>query len=130
MQLGNSDSGCTTAAISFRGHDLVVESSHSHTEAFPCVEVVCSSDSPTGSVGGTNRPVLLKGRCALNGRCIGTSRLVDLVGTPITGDGAFVCKAGARVVCAEVLGDIVLNQRVGGPTVDREVTVTAWLIVG
>ena len=130
MRLGDSHSGRATAAVSFRGQDLVIECPQSHAEAFPRVEVVCRGDCSAGSVGLTDGPVLLKGRCSLDGGCVGTGCLINLVSTAVTGNGAFICKASAGVVGAEVLGDIVLDQRVGGPAVDREIAVAAGLIVG
>jgi hypothetical protein len=94
----------------------------------PGVEVGLHVDRTAGALVLTNRPVLLKGRGAIDGRLVGTSSLGNLVRRAISGDGALVLGVGRRVVGAEVLNDVVLDERVAGPAVDGEVRVAVGAV--
>lgn len=66
---------------------------------------------------------MLKGHCALDGGLVRACAHVDIIHSSIGGDGALFCGAGGRVVSAEVFNDVVLDERIGGPTVNGEITI-------
>ena len=66
-------------------------------------------------------PVLVKGRRALDGRLVDAAGLVDVVGTAVVVDCAEPGGAGRGVVGAVRLDDVVLDEGVGGPAVERQV---------
>jgi hypothetical protein len=101
-----------------------------------CVRELHPNSSNFSSVGRagralvlTNRPILLKGPGAINGWLVGAGRLSDLVGRAVRGDGTLVLGLRRGVVGTEVLNDVVLDERVAGPTVDGKVGV-AVVVVG
>ena len=59
-----------------------------------------------------DRPELLEVGGALDGRSVGALVGVDVVGAAVGGDRSLLSGAGAGVVGAEVLDDVVLDQRV------------------
>ena len=59
-----------------------------------------------------DRPELLEGRGALDGRSVGALVGVDVVDSTINGDRSLLGGASAGVVGAEVLDDVVFDQRV------------------
>lgn len=77
----------------------------------------------------TNRPVLLKGPGAVDGRLVGAGGLGNLVRGAVRGDGALVLRLRRRVVRAKVLDDVVLDERVAGPAVDGEVRVAVGVVL-
>jgi hypothetical protein len=81
-------------------------------------------------VGGADGPVLIEGRCALDGGFVGAYTCEDVVCRTIRGEGTLVRAAAGGVVCAEVFDNVVLDERAGAPTVDRKVAVTNRCIVG
>jgi hypothetical protein len=109
---------------------LVVERAHLESELLPRVEVVRGRDGAARTLGAADTPVLVEGRSALDRGLVDTRTLVDVVRGTIRCDCALVCERAGRVVCAKVLEDIVLDERVGGPTVDGEVGVTRGRVVG
>jgi hypothetical protein len=54
--------------------------------------------------------------------------LGNLVRGAVDGDGALVLRLRGRVVRAEVLDDIVLDEGVAGPAVDGKVGVTVGVV--
>ena len=70
-----------------------------------------------------DRPELVEGGGAINGRLVNALGLVDVVSAAIGGDGALLGRPATWVVGAEGLDDVVLDQRVDGPPVQREVRV-------
>lgn len=91
--------------------------------------MVRSGDCSAGTLGLTDRPVLVEGGCALDGRLIGANTLINVIHRAITGHGALVCERGCRVVGAVVFDDVVLYKWASSPAVDGEVAVTAGLVV-
>lgn len=85
-------------------------------------------NASTGSLGSTDRPILLKGRCANDRWLVGSGALVDIVGIPVGYDRAFLRRAGRGVVGAEVLDDVVLDEGRLCPSVDGEIAVAVGLI--
>lgn len=120
----NGNTSATRALISLGRQDLIIMSAQSETVLLPGVEVVLNRDSTTDTLAGTDRPELLE-RCSANdGRLIRTCSLVNVVGTAVTGDLALLLSAGAGVVRAVRLDDVVFNQRVLGPAIDGHVLQT------
>ena len=89
----------------------------------PSVEVVCSRNCTSRTLQRTDRPVLIEGCGPLDGRCVDALSFVDVVGSSITDDGTLEREAGAGIVRAKVFDDVVLNQRIGCPTVNPKVGV-------
>jgi len=71
---------------------------------------------------------LLEGSSTDDGWLVGTSGLVDVVDGTIAGYGSLLGGTTGWVVGSEVLDDVVLDQRVLGPSVDGKVAVTIWLV--
>lgn len=111
--------------VTLSSHNLVVMLAKVESIASPSIEVIRHGHATTNTLGSTDRPILLKGPCAVDGRLIGPSRNVDVVGTAIGRDAALVLGAAAWVVGTIGLNDVVFNQRVASPAVDSEVPVTA-----
>lgn len=72
-----------------------------------------------------DRPILLKGGCALDRRSIDTRGLVDVVVGSVRVDSPYELGTAAGVVVAEVLKDVVLDERVRRPAVHGQVGVTS-----
>jgi hypothetical protein len=85
-------------------------------------------DASAGTLVLANRPVLLKGLGAINGRLISAGRLGDLIAGSIGGQGTLVAGLGRGVVGAEILDNVVLDQRVAGPAVDGKVGVAVGVV--
>src|SRR6185312_11359844 len=92
-----------------------------HAVAGPGVEEVAGGDGAAGAPGLPDRPVLVERGGALDRRGVVPGRLVDVVGAAVAGDGALVGAGGP--VAAPVVGDVVLDQRIGGPAVQGQVAV-------
>lgn len=112
------DVGGPAAEVPLRREDLVVERAHVQARRLPRVEVVRGRDGAARAVRLTHGPVLVERCGALDGRLVHARLLVDVVGGAVGDDGALERAAGRRVVRAERLGDVVLDERVRGPAVD------------
>lgn len=97
------------------------------TNVGPGIEVVLSSDGATNTAALADRPVLVEGRGALNGGSVFTSSLVDLVGAAIALDGAELGSAGGGIVVAVLVNDVVFDEGVLGPAIERDVAVAVAL---
>jgi hypothetical protein len=87
-------------------------------------------DGATGAVLGADSPILLESRGALDRRLVGTSGLEEGVGAAVDLGRADGARTGGRVVAAEGLDDVELDQRALGPAVEGEVPVAVGLDVG
>lgn len=87
-------------------------------------------DGAAGAVLGADGPVLLEGRGALDRRLVLTSGLEESVGAAIDLGRAQGAGAGGRVVAAEGLDNVELDERALGPAVKGEVPVATGLDVG
>jgi hypothetical protein len=119
----------TLALVALDSDDLVVVLSKRHALAGPRIEVRLHVDRTAGTLVLANRPVLLKGLCAVDGGLVGAGALRNLVRGTVGGHGALVGRLRRRVVRAEVLDDVVLDQRVAGPAVDGEVGVAVGVVL-
>ena len=97
---------------------VVVLSPQGHAKSSPGVEVSSDVDRSAGAVVLANGPVLLEGRCAINGRLVGAGGFKNGVCAAINGDRALGCCCGRGVICSETLNDVVLDQGAPGPAVD------------
>ena len=88
--------------------------------------MVAGGDGTAGALALADGPVLGEGSSTLDRRSVGAGVLVDVVGGTVGVDSSDVVGAGTWVVGAVVLGDVVLNERAGGPSVDGEVGVAGW----
>ena len=75
-------------------------------------------------------PKLLKRLRSINTRLVVPRRLVDVVSSAVAGDGAFLGRAGGRVVGAVGLDDVVFDERVACPAVQRDVRVYVGCVPG
>ena len=114
--------------VTLSSHNLVVVLTELEALGRPGIEVGLHIDRTAGALVLTNRPVLLKGRGAINGRLVGTSSLSNLVRRAVRGDSALVLGVGRRVVGTEVLNDVVLDERVAGPAIDGKVRVAVGAV--
>ena len=78
-------------------------------------------DGAAGPLRLPDAPVLLEGLGALDRRGVHARRDVDVVGAAVAGDGALV--GAGRPVGAPVVDDVVLDERVRRPAVQRQVGV-------
>jgi hypothetical protein len=124
----DGDGSTSGAEVTLGSHNLVVVLTELHALAGPRIEVGLHVDASAGALVLANRPVLLKGRGAVNGRLVGAGALRNLVRGAVGGDGALVLRLRRRVVRAEVLDNVVLDERVAGPAVDGEVGVTVGVV--
>lgn len=103
----------------------------SETEASlsPGVEVSAGVDGSAGSLVAADGPVLLEGLAVtLDGRSTVASADSNVVDGSIDIDLTLLLSTGRGVVGAEVLDDVVLNERVAGPAVNSEVAVTVGVV--
>jgi hypothetical protein len=85
-------------------------------------------NSTTSALVGTNRPELLEGLGTIDGRLVVAGRDCELVVASVGCDTAAVGGSGGGVVSAEVLNDVVLDERVTGPSVDGKIGVAVGLV--
>lgn len=117
----HSDLGRSTALVTLGRNDLVVKAAHVHSESSPSIEVIRSGHGTTRPLVLTNRPVLVEGRSASDGGLVHLLVFIDVVDRSITGDLSLVGHAATRVVAAVVFQDVVLDQGIGGPTINGEI---------
>lgn len=96
----------------------------------PGVEVVLHGDGASDALLLADGPELVKGGGAVDGRLVDALRAVHVVGAAVALDGAQLGRAARRVVRAERLHHVVLDQRVSRPAVDRQVAVDAGAAPG
>ncbi len=114
------DAGVAAAAAPGLGRqDLVVHRAQVHALAGPGVDEVGEGDGPAAARRGPDRQVLPEGRGALDGGLVDLLVLDDGVRAAVAGHRAHVL---ARVVgrADVVIDDVVLDQRVGRPAVERQ----------
>jgi hypothetical protein len=98
------DVGAATALIPLCRYNLIVVLAEVETDARPSVEVVLHIDAAFRALVLTDRPILLKGPCAVDRWLVGPGRDIDVVGSPVGCVGAFILCAGAGIVCSCRLG--------------------------
>lgn len=88
--------------------------------------MIPDGDGSTRAVGLTNAPVLVERRGTFDGGLVDALGTVDVVDGAIGGDCTELCGAGAGVVAAETLDDVVFDERVLEPAVDGKILVATW----
>ena len=116
--------------VSLGGEDLVVVATKGKTVLLPCVEVCADINGSADSLLLPDAPELGEGTGSLNGWLVVAHRLEDVVGAPIDVDGALLLSSRRRVVAAPGLDDVVLDEGVLGPAVERNVGVLRCGIPG
>lgn len=81
--------------------------------------MVGHGDSASDTLRVAHRPVLGESLGAFNGGGVVANGSVDIVSGTVAGDCALEGTTAAGIVRAVRLDNIILNQRVGGPAVDR-----------
>lgn len=120
----HSDFGRSTALVTLSRNNLIVKATHVHSKSSPSFEVIRSGHRTARPLVLTNRPVLVEGRSARDRGLIHLLVLVDVVDRSITGDLSLVGHAATRVVAAVVFQNVVLDQGIGGPTIDGEIGIS------
>lgn len=128
LLLVDRDASIAGGEVTLGSNDLVIMLAQAHALGSPLIEMCLYVDCSAGSLVDADAPELLEGLGALNGRLVHTGALCDLVAGAIHGEGALVGRLRRRVVVAEVLDDVVLDQRTGGPAVDGEVGVSLRVV--
>jgi len=114
---------CRPAAlIALSGHNHIVPLTKLQVAlAPPLIKVLARVDGAADTLGAPDRPILVEGRRADNRRLVDAPCAVDVVHAAIVLDRAEAGGTCRRVVCAVGFDDVVLDQRVGGPSVERKV---------
>jgi hypothetical protein len=113
----------SAALVTLSSHNLVVVISEPQSVGIPGVEVGLHVDTSAGALVPANREILLKCANSINRGLVDASLGVNVIGASVGVDGALIVASAAGVICAKVLDNVVLNQRVASPAVDGEVTV-------
>jgi hypothetical protein len=121
--LGDGDGTGAAALVALGGDDLVVVGAELEAGLGPGVEVGADVDRARRAVALADRPELVKGAGTLDRGLVDPLRLGDGVGAAVLLDGAKLGGLRRWVVVAERLDDVVLDQRVLGPSVDSQVAV-------
>jgi hypothetical protein len=121
--------GRSAAEVTLSSENLVVVGTELHAVLLPGLEVSTDVDATGGSVILADGPVLLEGLSTVDGGGVGTGLGEDVVGAAVNLDGALLLSTGGGVVVTELLDDVVLDQRVAGPSVDGEVAVAVRLVL-
>lgn len=119
----NGDASRSRTLIALSSEDHVVVRTKLLSVLGPGIEVVLDSDGTTNALASPNRPVLLEGSSAVNGRLVGAGGLEDVVCATVRGDGTLLLSSRRGVVRAVGLDDVVLDERVASPSVKRDVGV-------
>ena len=90
----------------------------------PGLEVRGRIDAAAGALVLADRPVLLEGRGALDGRLVSAGGLEDLVAGTIDLNAAEAGSSRGWVVCPKVLYYVIFDERVLGPAVALGESVT------
>lgn len=124
----DSDAGGSTALITLSGNYHIVMGAKRHAMRGPGVKMVARGHRATDSMRCANRPVLRESLSTVDRRSVDTSRRVDVVGAAIRLNGPLEFTAGAGIVRAKTLNNVVLDERVAGPAVNSQVRVAIGLV--
>jgi hypothetical protein len=130
LHLRDSNSRATRALVALSSHDHVIESTKIKTGGSPGVNVRAKVDGAAGAVVGADRPVLLEGRGALDRGLVLARGLEKGVGGAVDVGAADGAGGRRRVVAAEGLDDVELDEGRFGPAVEGEIPVAGGLDVG
>ena len=128
--LGDGHAGRARAVVTLNSKDLVVVGTKVEADVLPGLEVSTGVDGSAGSLVTADGPVLLEGLAVtLDGRSTVASADSNVVDGSVDVDLTLLLSTGRGIVGAEVLDDVVLDERVAGPAVDSEVAVTVGAVV-
>jgi hypothetical protein len=122
LTAGDSVLGVTSSvAPALGGESLVVVRTKRHPKFLPRVEVALGGDgTAAGPLALPVADVLREGGSADNGRLVGLGVLPDVVDGAVAGDGTHLLALSRASAVAGVLLDVVLDEWVLGPAVDRD----------
>ena len=116
--LAEGELAVAAAAPALDGDNLVVEGAEVEAGLGPCGEVIRDGDGAAGAGALPDGDVLVEGGGALDGGLVDLLVLPDRVGGAIAREGALL--RALLWIADRVLHDVVLDQRVRTPTVDRQ----------
>lgn len=119
----NSNLRRSTALITLSSEDLIVVLSKLLSILGPRVEMVLDCNSASNTLTLPDAPELLECRRAVDAGLVDAGGLQNVVCAAIRGDGTLLLSSRAGVVGAVGFDDVVLDQRVAGPTVEGDVGV-------
>jgi hypothetical protein len=90
--------------------------------------MVACSDGATHALGLADRPILIEGGSSLNRWLVDALVQVDIVGATVTGNGALVGASGGWVVVTVGFDDVIFNEGIGHPSINREIRVSCKLV--
>ena len=96
----------------------------------PSIEVVLSRDVATNPLLGPDRSELGKRGSPQNRRLVDPLGLIDIICASVALDRPLLASAAGRVVRAVGLDDVVLDEGVLGPAVERDVAVDVGCVPG
>ena len=87
----------------------------------PSVKVVLGGDRSADALRLPNGPELLEGRSAVDRGLVCTGGLENIIGSAVGGNGTLLARSRSGVIGAVRLNDVVLDERVARPAVERNV---------
>lgn len=106
-----------TALVALSGNNLVIVLSQVHAILCPSVEMILHVHAAADALSCANRPVLLKGPCAVDGGLVGAGGHGNVIGAAVGLEAALALRTAARVVCAVGFDHVVLHKRVASPAI-------------
>src|SRR5688572_12954565 len=94
-----------------------------HAVRGPRIEVIAGGDRSTDPPLLTHAPVLVERARAFDGRLVDALRAIDVIGAAVAGHRAHEPLSARRTVRAPALDDVVLDERILRPSVERQVAV-------
>lgn len=125
--MAEGDLGGAGTSIPLSRKDLVVELSHLHAQAAPRVEMRAGVDGSANTVLLTDGPILVESSSALNGWGVDALSTVDVVCAAVGVDGSDVLGPSGGIIGTKVVADVVFDERVSGPSVQRKVRVPSGI---
>lgn len=126
--LADGDAGRSAAEVTLSSHDLVVVAAQVQANLGPGIKVGRNGDGAADTLVPADRPVLLEGAGALDGWLVGSGADEDVVGAAVDSHLTLLLGTARGVVGAEVLNDVVLDERAASPTVNSQVAVTVGVV--
>lgn len=85
-------------------------------------------DGTASALVATDGPELLECCCAVDGGLVGPGAGGHVVDGPVEGDGALCASSTGRIVCAEILNDVILDKGAPRPSIYGEIRVAVILV--